>query len=387
MRPTLLILASGNFALATGAFVVPGLLAQLSDDLGISLAAGGALMTSYAIAYAIASPLLVAATGAWTRRSVLLVGLALVAVGNLGMAAAGDLPTAVAARVVSAVGGALYTPIAAAIAVAVSPPGRRTRALALVFAGMTLAQVLGIPLGTQVAFAVGWRMVFVAVAVLALLAAVAVAASVPRDLDLPPATLPQLGRLLLEPHVAVAIAVTILFFAGNFVVMTFLGPVLTATSGATGAMLTGILWALGVAAVVANGLGGWAGDRFGPLPTLAVMITVTAAVVSILPGLVTSPAVVALLVAVWGLAGYGFMTPQQSRLVMLAPQTPSLVLALNAAALYVGSAVGGAIGSAVVTAHGLDDLGWAGGTLILASLAALAVSARISCGASVARRA
>lgn len=280
MRPTLLILASGNFALATGAFVVPGLLAQLSADLGISLAAGGALMTSYAIAYAVASPLLVAATGAWTRRSVLLVGLVLVAVGNLGMAVAGDLPTAVAARVVSAVGGALYTPIAAAIAVAVSPPERRTRALALVFAGMTLAQVLGIPLGTQVAFAVGWRMVFVAVAVLALLAAVAVAASVPRDLDLPPATLPQLGRLLLEPHVAVAIAVTILFFAGNFVVMTFLGPVLTATSGATGAILTGILWALGVAAVVANGLGGWAGDRFGPLPTLAVMIVVTAAVVS-----------------------------------------------------------------------------------------------------------
>lgn len=387
MRPSLLILASGNFALATGAFVVPGLLAQLSADLGVSLAAGGALMTSYAIAYAIASPLLVAATGRWSRRRVLLVGLALVTAGNLAMAAAPGLPAAVAARIVSAVGGALFTPIAAAIAVATSLPERRTRALALVFAGMILAQVLGIPIGNQASFTLGWRMVFVGVAVVALLAAVAVAASVPRDLDLPPATLPQLGRLLLEPPVAVAILVTILFFAGNFVVMTFLGPVLTATSGAAGATLTGILWALGIAAVVANWLGGWSGDRFGPLPTLAAMIIVTGAVVAVLPGLATSAAVVAALIAVWGVAGYGFMTPQQSRLVTLAPQAPSLVLAVNAAALYVGSALGGAIGSVVVDAYGLDDLGWAAGALIASSLVALAISAGISRGMLVAGKA
>lgn len=377
MRLTLLILAFGNFALATGAFVVPGLLAGITRDLDVSVAAGGGLMSSYAVAYAVASPLLVAATGGWPRRRVLLAGLALVALGNLGVALASGFTTALAARIVAAVGGALFTPVAASIAVALAPPERRARALALVFAGMTVAQVLGIPLGTQLAFAFGWRLVFVAVAATAVLAAIAVVARIPANLRLPPATLAQLAALLRSPAIAVAIAITVLFFAGNFVVLTFLGPVLTATSGAGGSTITAILWVFGIAAVIANGLGGWAGDRFGPAPTIAVMILVTGLVLAVLPGLNASVGTVAALVAVWGLAGYGFMTPQQSRLVSLAPAAASLALALNAAALYVGSALGGTVGSAIIASYGLHGLGWGAALLTAAALAALMLSLRM----------
>lgn len=372
------LLAFGNFALATGAFVVPGLLATLSDDLAVPVATGGALMSAYALTYAVSSPLLMAVTGALPRRRALLLGMSLVAVGNLALAVAPDFGSAVATRVVSGIGGALYSPVAASVAVALAPPERRARALALVFTGMTVAQVLGIPIGTQLAFAFGWRAVFVIVAGIALVAMALLIARVPSDLDVPRSDLGQLARLAVDPTVAATVGVTVLFFSGQFVVYTFLGPVITATSGAVGGTLTLLLWILGVASVVANFTGGFAADRFGPRPTLIVMISASALVLAILPALQTTPAIVALFLIVWGFAGYGFMTPQQSSLVALRPDAAGLALSLNASALYAGSAIGGLAGATIVAAGGLDSLGWGAAALLLAALALLQVSARLT---------
>lgn len=374
----LLTLALGNFVLGTGAFVLPAVLQPLAGDLGISLPAAGWLMSGYALAYAVSSPLLTALTGSWPRRRVLLIGLALIALGNAVLALSPDLACAHVGRIVSALGGALYTPIAASVAVATAAPERRARALALVFAGMTVAQVLGIPLGSLLATGIGWRAVFGAVALAALAALLVIRWRIPADLAAPASTLRQLGGLLRDPGAALALSVTLVFFAGQFVVITFLGPVITAASGVGGGGLALLLWLFGLAAVAANLLGGAVADRVGATPTIVGLTVACALVLAVLPAIDAQPWAAAACLILWGLTGYAFMTPQQARLVGLLPWAPGLALSLNASALYAGSAVGGAVGGAIVAHGGLAPLGLGGAALLALSLLLLAASARIA---------
>lgn len=373
-RRLLLILALGNVVVGTGAFVLPALLAPLAADLGIPLSAAGWLMSGYALAYAVGSPLLTAMTGRWPRRRVLLSGLALLALGNLAVGLAPDVTAAHLGRIVAALGGALFTPIAASVAVATAPPERRARDLALVFAGMTVAQVAGIPLGSLLSDALGWRAVFLVVAAAALVAFAVIRLSVPGTLTTPAATLPQLGRMLRDPGAMLALAVCLLFFAGQFTVITFLGPVITKASGLTGGGLALLLWVFGLAGVAANLLGGALADRIGPERTIVGLILASSVALVLLPALDGSPWLAALVLAAWGLTGYAFMTPQQSRLVTLMPWAQGLALSLNASALYAGSAIGGAAGGAVVASAGLGALGVAGALILLLALLALRLS-------------
>ena len=278
----------------------------------------------------------------------------------------------------SALGGALYTPIAASVAVAIAAPERRARALALVFAGMTVAQVLGIPLGSLLATGVGWRAVFAAVALAALAALVVLRWRLPADLAAPASTLRQLGGLLRDPGAALALSVTLMFFAGQFVVITFLGPVITAASGLTGGGLALLLWLFGLAAVAANLLGGAVADRIGATPTIVGLTAASALVLVVLPAIAGQPWAAAACLVFWGLTGYAFMTPQQARLVGLMPWAPGLALSLNASALYAGSAVGGAVGGAILAHGGLAPLGLGGAALLVLSLLLLAASARVA---------
>ena len=376
-RALLLTLALGNFVLGTGAFVLPALLQPLATDLEVSLPAAGWLMSGYALTYAIGSPVLTALTGRWPRRRVLLTGLVLIAVGNAVLAASPGLLGAHFGRIVSALGGALYTPIAASIAVAIAAPERRGRALALVFAGMTVAQVLGIPLGALVATSLGWRAVFAAVAVAALAVWLVIRARLPADLAAPASTLGQLAGLLRDPGAVLALSVTLVFFAGQFVVITFLGPVITRAAGVGGGGLSLLLWLFGLAAVAANLLGGAAADRFGPVPTIAGLTLGSAAVLLALPALDGQPLAAAAFLILWGLTGYAFMTPQQARLVTLLPWAPGLALSLNASGLYAGSAVGGAIGGIIVDHAGLAPLGFGAAALLGAGLLLLWASTRV----------
>ena len=375
-RMLLLTLALGNFVLGTGAFVLPALLQPLASDLQVSLPAAGWLMSGYALTYAVGSPLLTALTGRWPRRRVLLSGLALIAVGNALLALSPTLPLAHLGRIVSALGGALYTPIAASIAVAIAAPERRARALALVFAGMTIAQVLGIPLGSLLATGLSWRAVFAVVALAAVAAFVVIQRRVPADVAAPASTLAQLGALLRDPGAALALSVTLVFFAGQFVVITFLGPVISSAAGVGGGGLALLLWLFGVAAVVANLVGGAVSDRIGPAPTIMGLTLGSAVVLAILPTLDGQPVAAAACLLLWGLTGYAFMTPQQARLVDLMPWAPGLALSLNAAALYAGSAVGGAVGGAIVARSGLAPLGLGGAALLGVSLVLLGASGR-----------
>ncbi len=377
MRATLRALAVGNFTIGTGAFVVPGLLGPLASDLNISVATAGQLMTVYAVSYAIGSPLLVSLTSHIRRRELLLSGLAVFAVGTLLSAAATNVWLLFAARVLAACGAAVFTPCASTVAVMTSAPDARGKALGIVFFGLALAQVIGIPVGTLIAYSLGWRATFAVIGVLAIIVAFGLAGRIPRALEGQRVSLKSWAALLHDARVALALGVTLFQFAGQFIPYTYIGP-WAATSlqlGATG--ISALLWAYGAASIPGGLIGGWCADRFGVVRTLFVVLIVLGLSIAGMSAASGSLIGVVAALTLWSAAGFAYNAPQQSRLVTLAPEALGIVLAVNASALYIGTAVGGAVGGLVVTHIGIDALGWVGGASVALAMLCFIGSASV----------
>jgi len=276
---------------------------------------------------------------------------------------------------VAAFGGALYTPVASAAAVGLSPPAERARALGIVFGGLTLAQVAGVPLGSYLGYAFGWRMAFWTVVALSLAAVPIILLSVRRGIEVPPASVRTLVAVLGSGRLMLAVAFTALFMGGAYVVYTFIGPMMEERFALGAGGVTLFLLLFGVGAVVGNAIGAWLTTRIGSdhaLRLLAASQIVLMPALTLLPGGVTVALALTLL---WSLAAWSFMVPQQARLVSLAPQYQGLLLALNASAIYVGVSIGSTLGSyslALVPTFGaLGIVGAAVAVLALASLFAV----------------
>jgi DHA1 family inner membrane transport protein len=365
------LLSAGNFAIGVGAFVVIGMLTPIAEGLGMSSGSAGFVLTVYSLAYAIGSPLAVAATGRWTRRRVLLAGMALFGLGSLLSALATTAWPLYAARVLASVGAGLFTPTAAAVAAATSAPQERGRALARVFFGLTLAQVLGVPAGSFLAYSLGWQASFVVVAALALLCVVGLARLVPDDLPSQPTDLGSLVEALRDWRSLASVIFTATFLGSIYVVYTYLTPLLEETMGFGRGWIAGTLLIYGIGAVAGNLAGGRVSDRIGARPTLFLLAAAQIVLMPLFSLLPFSAALVLGLAFVWPLFGWSFIAPQQTLMVELVPERASVMLALNAAAIYVGAALGSAIGAGVIHRFGLAALGIAGSLCCLVALANL----------------
>ncbi|WP_162164308.1 MFS transporter [Roseivivax isoporae] len=354
-------LSACNFVIGMGAFVVIGFLRPVADAFAVSSGTAGWLMTVYALSYAVLSPVLVSLTGAVGRRRVLAAGLAIFALGMALCALAPSLPVLMGARALAAAGAGMFTPVSAAVAAALSPPETRGRALAAVVFGLTLAQVAGVPAGGWIAYTFGWRAAFWVVLAVALAGIWLVWTRVPRGLRFRPVALSDLGIVLRDGLVMGAILFTTSFLGAIFVLYTFVGPLLSETMGWGRDGVTLALVVFGVGAVIGNLGGGWMADRLGAVPTMVTLCIAQIVLMPAFSGLPYPPALVLLLCFVWSLVGWSFMAGQQVRLLSLAPEEASVVLALNAAAIYVGSAIGSAVGGAVLSSAGTGALGVAGG--------------------------
>ena len=368
------LLSTANFVIGMGAFVVIGTLGPLARDLGLSPAVAGGVMTSYALAYAVLSPLLVSATGAFGRRRVMTLGLAVFALGAAASALAPDAGWLFAARALAAAGAGLTTPVIAAVAAGLAPPERRGQVLAQVFLGLTVAMVLGVPAGSWVAYAYGWRASFWIVALLAAAMAAALWVGVPRGLRFQPVALRDLGAVLGDGRMMLAIGFTATFLGAIYVPFTYLSPLLEETMGLGRDGVTAALTVCGLGAVVGNLIGGRMADRLGPARTLGLLAGAQVVIMPLL-SLLPIPLPLALtLFLVWYAGGFAFTAGQQIRLVTLSGPRAPVALALNAACIYVGAAIGAALGGLVVAGAGLGSLGVAGGLAALVAVANLAAS-------------
>ncbi|MEM1365402.1 MAG: MFS transporter [Pseudomonadota bacterium] len=382
-----LVLSMANFIIGIGAFVVIGMLEPLGDAFRTAPGTTGWVLTAYAIAYAILSPVLVSASGAVGRRRVLAFAVFTFGLACLLCAFANSFVVLLVGRVVAAAAAGMVTPVAAAVAAGLSEPQDRANAIAKVFIGMTLAQVFGLPLGSLVAYEFGWRTAFVIVTVLAIPVSFAIWRVVPAGLAFQAVGLGDLRRTVVRGRIMLAVAFTATYLSAIYTVYTYFAPILTTGVGFTPAQISIALLAFGLGAVVGNIAGGRLASRFGSIPTLIVLAAAQVgwlAGFSYLPG---SDLSVMIFVFAWSTMGWSFVSGQQVRLIGLLPEAPSVVLALNASAIYVGTALGSFAGSLVISKFGLDALGIAASIGALIALVNLLASGFVSGDLPVMRRA
>ncbi|MBO2460939.1 MFS transporter [Actinomadura violacea] len=350
--PALLSLALGYFALGTASLAVIGLSGPIAADLRVPPARVGTLVTVFSLVFALAAPVAAIVLGRMDRRRVLLLGLALMTIGNIAGAVAPGFAALAAARVAAGLGAAVFGPAASATGSMIVPVERRPRALAVVFGGMTAATVLGVPLASAAGTAVGWRATMVAVVVLTLGAGGLLAVLLPPVAAGPAPTARAFGRVLRTPGAASMIVTTLLVLTAQFTVYGVAGAYLGTRFGAGSGLVSLTLLVFGALGMVGNAAGARVYSRLGGGRTIALALaglTVTFLALSSVPPV---PAAGVAVFAFWAVFNTLFMAPQQARLVELLPDQRGILLALNASALYLGMSLGSLLGSGLLPALG-----------------------------------
>jgi DHA1 family inner membrane transport protein len=370
-----LVLAVGTFATGTDAFIVAGLLPSLARSLHSSVAAAGQIVTVFALAYAVGSPLITTVTASVSRRPLLVGTLLLFALTNVLCAISPTIVALAGARVLAALLAGLFVPAASASASALVGPELRGRALGIVLGGTALATVFGVPIGLAVAELGSWRGAFLFVSALSVVAAVAIAALLPA-VETPP-RLPVAKRIamLRRPDILAVLLVTVAANAGGFCIYTYIATIFRDLGGP--GTLQALIFTFGVAAVLGGYAAGLGSDRWGAVPVLAVILVVFTVNHLLLAVWTGALATSLLYVAVWGVVGWGTVPPQQHRLIQRAGAGAGIALSLNASALYLGIGLGGLIGGYIVAQAGPGQLGVAAGACGILALLLLRVSVAV----------
>ena len=374
MPPALFALTIAAYAIGTTEFVIVGLLPTVAQDLGIDLPAAGLIVSVYALGVTFGAPVLTALTGRAARKPLMLGLMALFIAGNGLAALAPGYEVLLVARVLSAFAHGVFFSVGATIAADLVPENRRASAIAMMFAGLTVAIVTGVPLGTWIGQHFGWRATFQAVALIGAVALAGIAALLPRDLPrAAPARLVDQARVLGSGRLLLVFAMTAAGYGGTFVTFTFLAPILEQVTGLTNGAVSLVLVLYGVAIAIGNLAGGRLADR-NPVRALAWLFAAQVAVllafsftaVSTVPALVT-------LVAL-GFLQFANVPGLQLYVVKLARIYRSdgvdVASALNIAAFNLGIAAGAWIGGRVVASSlGLGATPWVGALITLAAFA------------------
>lgn len=347
-RASLLALCFGNFTIGTGTLIVPGMLPQLAEGLGVTLSHAGLLVTAFAATVCVGAPLLATATGRFDRRSLLAATLALYLAGHLAAALVSSYAAMLTVRIVTSAGAALFTAQAAATAALIVPPEQRGRAIALVFLGWSVSSVAGVPLGAYVGATWGWRSGFALVAIGSALAALGVWLLIPRGLHIKPADAAMWRAILRNRALLAVLSVTALFMAGTFALFVYFVPAAHAFVGASPALVSGLLAAFGIAAVAGNAVAVRYMDRFGAGNVILICLAAMMASQLVWPFTPGSVALLAATVVAAGIGGFAGNSAQQARLVAIAPSQASVSIALNTSAVFLGQAAGAAAASAMV---------------------------------------
>ncbi|MGY4434996.1 DHA1 family inner membrane transport protein [Bradyrhizobium sp. F1.13.1] len=383
-RLPLLALALASFGIGTTEFVIMGLLPDVAGDLGVTIPHAGFLVTGYALSVAFGSPLLAVATARMERRRALLLLISIFILGNLLCALAPNYALLMAARIVTALCHGAFFGLGAVVAATLVPEQRKVQAIAMMFAGLTLANVLGVPFGTALGEAVGWRNTFWAVVVIGFAAAFALYAWLPRDLPAPRMRFIHEARSLGSTQVILAMLISVAVSASLFSVFTYITPILENVTVISPHEVTFMLLLFGTGLTAGNFIGGWLGDwKLMPsvIGILALLIPVlglfTLTTASLMPAAAT--------VFCWGFLAFALVSPLQMRVVNEAAQAPNLASTLNQGAFNLGNAAGAWVGGLALT-EGLAyrELPWIGVALAAVAFTLSLLSHRLDAKASVA---
>lgn len=362
----LMALALGAFGIGVTEFAPMGLLPAIATGLGVSIPAAGLLISAYAMGVVVGAPIMTLTTGRVSRRT-LLVGLAgIFTLGNLMAALSNSYDMMLLARLVTSFNHGAFFGVGSVVAASLVPPQRQAGAVATMFMGLTIANVVGVPLATWAGENVGWHTPFWAIAALGVLMMAAL------RFTLPP--LPAEGdanpmaelRVLMRGKVLGALALTVVGSSAMFTVFTYISPILRDATHASLGFITAMLVTYGVGLTVGNWLGGKFADRSVDRTLIVTLAGLTAVLVAF-AALMPHAGAVAVIVFLWGVASFALVPPLQVRVMSAAADAPHLASSVNIGAFNLGNALGAALGGGVIA------LGWGYPVIALAGAATSAI--------------
>ncbi|MCG7546201.1 MFS transporter [Pseudoalteromonas sp. MM17-2] len=375
MPIALLALTLSAFAIGTTEFVIVGLVPTIAQDLNVTLPSAGLLVSLYAIGVAVGAPVLTALTGRWKRKSVLLSLMALFVGGNILAWQAPSYESLIAARILTGLAHGVFFSIGSTIATGLVSKEKEASAIAVMFTGLTVALVTGVPLGTWIGQNFGWRATFLVVSALGLIALIGSAVLVPGNLKQGrPARIKEQLQVLVQPRLVLVYVMTILGYGGTFTAFTYLAPILQQETGFAPSAIGLIMLVYGVSVAVGNIYGGKLADKKGPINALTLIFAALSLVLLVFTFTMGSKVGAVITVLIWGAFAFGNVPGLQVYVVKLAekytPNATDVASGLNIAAFNIGIAVGSVLGGAIVDGMSLQDTAWIGAMISVAALVA-----------------
>ena len=382
MPIALLALTLSAFAIGTTEFVIVGLLPTIAADLGVNLPSAGLLVSLYALGVAVGAPVLTALTGKIPRKTLLLSLMVLFTLGNLLAWKSPGYETLVIARILTGLAHGVFFSIGSTIATSLVPKDKAASAIAIMFTGLTVALVTGVPLGTFIGQHFGWRETFLAVSALGVVAFIGSLLYVPSNIaHSKPASLLQQVQVLAQPRLLLVYAMTAIGYGGSFIAFTYLAPILQQVAGFSAGAVGVVMLVYGVSVAFGNIWGGKLADKKGPVSALKLIFLLLATVLLVLTFTAPHPVLVVATVLLWGAVAFGNVAGLQVYVVQQAehftPRAVDVASGLNIAAFNLGIA-GGAWGGGLIVEHlGLVHTGWIGALVVLGAFGLTALSGRL----------
>ncbi|MGG4265079.1 MFS transporter [Peribacillus simplex] len=368
----LLALAISAFAIGTTEFISVGLLPLISKDLHITVTTAGLTVSLYALGVMFGAPILTSLTSNMSRKTLLLWIMVVFIAGNGLAASATTISALLIARVISALAHGIFMSIGATIAADLVPENRRASAIAIMFTGLTVATVTGVPFGTFIGQQFGWRFAFIVIVAIGLIAFIGNSILVPSDLrKAARTTFRDQIKLVTNGRLLLVFIITALGYGGTFVVFTYLSPLLQEVTGVKEGTVALILLIYGVAIAIGNTLGGKLANR-NPINALFYMFLIQAIILVVLT--FTAPFKIAGLITIILMGLFAFMNVPglQVYVVMLAerfvPSAVDVASAINIAAFNAGIAIGAYLGGMITDSIGLIHTAWIGGVMVFAAV-------------------
>lgn len=382
MPLALLALTISAFAIGTTEFVIVGLIPTIAEQLGVTVPSAGLLVTIYALGVAIGAPVLTVLTSRIPRK-LLLVGLmALFTLGNLLAWQSPSYESLVIARLLTGLAHGVFFSIGSTIATSLVAKEKAASAIAIMFGGLTVALVTGVPLGTFIGQQFGWRETFLAVSLIGAVATVASIILVPNNIkNQGSAGVREQMKVLTHPRLLLIYAITALGYGGVFTTFTFLAPMMQELAGFSAPTVSWILLAYGVAVAVGNIWGGKLADRHGAVRALSFIFAALAVLLLVFQFTASHSIAALLTVIAMGVFAFGNVPGLQVYVVQKAAQyTPNAVdvaSGLNIAAFNIGIALGSVIGGQTVASLGLAQTPWIGALIVVVALLLVSLSGRL----------
>ncbi|AJS60607.1 MFS transporter [Paenibacillus sp. IHBB 10380] len=360
---SILALTVGAFAIGMTEFVIMGLLPNVAEDLNVSISSAGQLITSYALGVAIGAPIMTILTRKIPQKTLLCLLMVLFILGNAISVIAPNYTVLMVVRIITALTHGTFFGVGAVIASNLVRPDKRAGAVSIMMAGLTIANIVGVPLGTFIGQHLGWRASFATIAIIGIVALIGILMFIPHIRQDKPASLAKQITALVQPKLLLYLLIGALGNASLFTVFTYIAPLLQQISGFAEHSVTWILVLFGCGVTIGNFVGGKLAD-WKLTPSILGIYFVVCIILTIFTFTVHHPIAAVVTIFFWGVASFSVMPGLQIRIMSLAQEAPALASTTSHSAGNLGNATGAFIGGWVITQMGLTSLPWVGAILV-----------------------